>query len=374
MTFIVSSDMATKTTPLHAAHIEMGARMTKFAGYEMPIQYSSITDEHKAVRNAVGVFDVSHMGEFLVSGPSAEAFVQNLVTNDVTKLYDGRAMYTVMCNDEGGIVDDLLVYRLATDRFLLVVNAANIDKDFAWASQHNHVNARLVNQSDEFALIAVQGPHATTLIQRLTVCDLEALKFYHFETTRDDGQLPEDVVISRTGYTGEPGYELYCRTSDATAIWNNIFRTGADLGVKPVGLGARDTLRLEAGYCLYGNDLDDETNPLEAGLSWVTKLDKGPFVGSPALSEIRDAGLARRLVAFVMEERGIPRSGYSIFDDNGREVGIVTSGTQSPILAKGIGMGYVENRDDLTSPGSSINVNVRGRDLRGTIKKPPLHK
>ncbi|MFV1979898.1 MAG: glycine cleavage system aminomethyltransferase GcvT [Rhodothermia bacterium] len=366
--------MKIKTTPLHQIHMQLGARMMAFGGYEMPVQYSSITDEHLTVRNGVGVFDVSHMGEFLVSGPSAGVFVQELVSNDVSKLYDGKAMYALMCNERGGVVDDLLVYRLAEDRFLLVVNAANIEKDFAWASGHNRIGAELVNQSDEYGLIAVQGPDSTAVVQALTAVDLGTLKFYHFARSGDGGRLPSDVIVSRTGYTGEVGYELYCNAVDSVDVWHAVFEAGADAGIKPVGLGARDTLRLESGYCLYGNDLDDDTNPFEAGLDWATKLDKGAFVGSDALARIKQAGPNRRLVSFVMDERGIPRSGYPILDQEGLNVGVVTSGTQSPVLKTGIGMGYVDNRENLTASGSNVLVEVRGKMIRGTTKKPPLHK
>ena len=374
MEMIVSSGMKIKTTPIHQIHRQLGARMMAFAGYDMPVQYSSITAEHLAVRNRVGVFDVSHMGEFLVTGPSAGEFIQDLVTNDVSKLYDGKAMYTLMCNERGGTVDDLLVYRLAEDRYLLVVNAANIEKDFEWASGHNRVGADLLNQSDQYGLIAVQGPDSTAVVQALTSVDLSSLKFYHFALSGDGGRLPSDVIVSRTGYTGEVGYELYCGAGDSVDVWNAVFEAGADVGITPAGLGARDTLRLESGYCLYGNDLDDDTNPFEAGLGWIVKLGKGAFVGSDALDLIKQAGPKRRLVSFVMEERGIPRPGYPILDKEGLNVGIVTSGTQSPVLKAGIGMAYVENREDLTVPESNVLVDIRGKMVRATIKKPPLHK
>ena len=254
--------------------------MMAFGGYDMPVQYSGIKDEHLAVRNAVGVFDVSHMGEFVVKGPNAGRFVQQLVTNDIAKLYDGRAMYTVMCNEDGGIVDDLLVYRLDDEEYLLVVNAANIEKDFDWVTSHNDLGADLHNRSDDFALLAVQGPLSKDVVQKLTRTDLDELRFYHLVMTREGGILPAGSVIARTGYTGELGYELYIRARHAETVWNAIFDAGADIPAKPVGLGARDTLRMEAGYCLYGNDITEATNPFEAGLGWVTKLDKGHFIGS----------------------------------------------------------------------------------------------
>jgi aminomethyltransferase len=320
------------------------------------------------------VFDVSHMGEFMVSGPRARYFVQNLVSNDVEKLYDGKAMYTVMCNEDGGIVDDLLVYRLTEDRYMLVVNAANIEKDYAWAVEHNDAGADLIDLSDSYGLIAVQGPNSSAIVQQLTPVNLGDLKFYHFAISGDGGRLPSDTIVSRTGYTGEIGYELYCKASEAPDIWNAVVEAGDEYGVKPVGLGARDTLRLEAGYCLYGNDLTEDTNPIEAGLGWVTKLDKGDFVGSDALKSVKADGPSRKLISFVMEDRGIPRNGYPLLDGNGTRVGIVTSGSQSPILSCGIGMGYVENREELTSPGSNVLVEVRGRTLKAQVKKPPLHK
>lgn len=366
--------MEAKTTPLHSIHEQLGARMMLFGGFDMPVQYSSITEEHLAVRNRVGVFDVSHMGEFLVSGPRAGGFVQNLVTNDATKLYDGRAMYTVMCNEEGGVVDDLIVYRLAEDRYMLVVNAANIEKDFAWASEHNKAGAELSNESDAYALIAVQGPDSPAVVQALTDVDLDALKFYHFAMAGGGGRLPPGVILSRTGYTGEVGYELYLSAADAEDVWEAILEAGLQFDVKPAGLGARDTLRLEAGYCLYGHELDDETTPFEAGLGWVTKLEKGDFVGSGALRKAKEEGSKRKLVGFVMDERAIPRPGYPILDSDGDKIGEVTSGSQSPVLSKGIGLGYVENREDLTTPGSDVLIEIRGRRLKGTVKKPPLHK
>ena len=345
-----------------------------FAGFDMPVQYSGITDEHLAVRNAVGVFDVSHMGEFRATGPGATAFVQNLVSNDVERLFDGRAMYSVMCHEDGGIVDDLLVYRIAEDDYLLVVNAANIQKDFEWASSHLSDEADLVDVSDDWALIAVQGPRSTEVVQELTKSDLDALKFYHFVWSGPDDRLPAGSVVSRTGYTGELGYELYVPAEDAKSVWDAVFEAGEHIPVKPAGLGARDTLRLESGFCLYGNDITDDTNPFEAGLGWVTKLDKGGFVGSEALAAIKEVGTTRKLVGFAMKDRGIPRAGYPLVDAAGESVGVVTSGTQSPILECGIGLGYVAKRDDLTTPGSEVFVEVRGRKLKAEIRKPPLHK
>jgi aminomethyltransferase len=348
--------------------------MVSFVGFEMPIQYSSIAEEHMAVRKSVGVFDVSHMGEFFISGPDAEALVQRVVTNDASTLYDGRAMYTVMCNETGGIIDDLLVYRVASDEFMLVVNAANIEKDFDWIVSQNRFDTRVVNRSDDIALIAVQGPESRNVVQKLTAVDLAEIKYYHFTRSGSGGKLPEDLIISRTGYTGELGYELYCRADDAASVWRMVFDAGAEYGILPAGLGARDTLRLEAGFCLYGNDMSEETNPFQAGLGWITKLDKGPFVGSDALTEIKTRGLDRKLVAFVMSDRGIPRPGYPIVDESGDRIGEVTSGTHSPLMSCGIGMGYVTTAGGFASPDAQVFVEVRGRRLSATVTKPPLHK
>lgn len=367
--------MALLQTPLYDQHVELGARMTGFGGFEMPVQYTSITDEHLAVRNAAGMFDVSHMGEFLVSGPEAGAFVQHLVSNDVTQLYDGRAMYSVMCNEAGGIVDDLLVYRLAGDRFMLVVNAANIEKDWNWAVSQNRTDADLENISAEVALIAVQGPAASAIVQSITSVELAGLKSYHFTEAASSDPFSGPVrLISHTGYTGERGFELYVSAEGAVALWRALLDAGREAGLKPAGLGARDTLRLEAGYCLYGNDIDDTTNPFEAGLGWITKLEKGDFVGSAALRQIKEAGIDRRLVAFVMKDRGIPRHDYPILEAGGQVIGAVTSGSQSPVLNAGIGMGYVPNDSAYRTPGSNLFVEVRGKRLAAEVRKPPLHK
>ncbi len=364
-----------KKTPLHATHLALGARMMPFGGFDMPVQYSGIIDEHLAVRRAAGLFDVSHMGEFIVRGPHAAAFVQNLVTNDISKLYDGRALYTVMCRPDGGAVDDLLVYRLAEDHYLLVVNAANIEKDFDWARQQNTMGADLRDASDEFALLALQGPEAFAIAQALTDVSLDDLKFYHFLQMPVGAFLGcERAILSHTGYTGEKGLEIYCDPERAETVWNALMAEGEKRGLKPAGLGARDTLRLEAGYALYGNDLTEETNPLEAGLGWIVKLDKGDFVGREALQQVKTKGPQRKLVGFVMEERGIPRQGYPILSDSGEEIGYVTSGSQSPILERGIGMGYVPNEPEFTEPGRRLAVSARGRALTATVQKPPFHK
>ncbi len=364
-----------KRTPLYAAHEALGARMMPFGGFEMPVQYTSIIDEHKAVRTAAGLFDVSHMGEVMVTGPEAFAFVQHLVTNDASKLYDGRAMYTVMCTPDGGIVDDLLVYRRADDAYLLVINAANIAKDVAWMRDHNPMDAAIENISADVALLALQGPEAFAIAQPFLDQPLDDLSFYHFLDTTDGAFMDCDrAIVSRTGYTGEPGLELYLSPGDAQRVWNTLLDAGRAQGLQPAGLGARDTLRLEAGYCLYGNDITTETTPYEAGLGWVVKLDAGDFVGRAALRTIKEQGPERALVAFIADGRGIPRAGYAIQAPDGTALGTVTSGTQSPLLSAGIGMGYVPNDDAYTAPGTHLQVMRRKRPMDVTVAKPPLHE
>lgn len=362
-------------TPLYDTHNTLGARMRPFGGFEMPVQYSSIMEEHRAVRSEAGLFDVSHMGEFIASGPGAEALVQQVATNNVEKLSPGRAMYTVMCTDQGGIIDDLLVYKLADDRFMLVVNAANIAKDLNWLQEQNTGGVRIENVSDATALMALQGPNSVAIAENATGLPLGDLKYYRFRSPAPEEFFgSERAVISATGYTGEKGFELYCDADRAETIWNAVMEAGESHGLKPAGLGARDTLRIEAGYCLYGNDITEETNPLEAGLGWLVKLDKGPFIGRDALRDIKEKGPSRRLIGFVMEERGIPRKGYPITDPDGEPIGTVTSGTQSPILECGIGMGYVPNKSEYTNDGQSIQIQVRSRHLAATVKDFPLHK
>lgn len=349
--------------------------MMPFGGFDMPVQYTSILDEHRAVREAAGLFDVSHMGEVLVRGPHAFDFVQHLVTNDAETLYDGRAMYTVMCRPDGTAVDDLLVYRRSEDDYLLVINAANIEKDWQWMVSNNPMKADLENASDDFALLAIQGPKSLEIVQAVTDIPLGDLKYYHFIEPGPGSFLGcERAILSRTGYTGEIGLEIYCEPERAADVWQALMDAGAAHGLQPAGLGARDTLRLEAGYCLYGNDLDDNHHPLEAGLGWVVKPDKGDFVGREALRQARADGLDRRLVAFVMDERGIPRAGYPIQSPEGYEIGVVTSGSQSPTLGKGIGMGYVTNEAAYTAPGAALQIDIRGRTAPATVKRPPLHK
>ena len=362
------------TTPLHDVHTDLGARMMPFGGFDMPVQYSGIIDEHQAVRNEAGLFDVSHMGEVEVTGPHAESFVQHLVTNDVSALYDGKALYTAMCTPEGGIIDDLLVYRRAENSFLLVINAGNRAEDWAWMQDHNPMGAALSNRSDDYALLALQGPAAFDIARPFVGEALDDLKFYHFVEAEQGAFIGcERALISRTGYTGEPGLELYLPSEDAAHVWTTLLDAGAERGLKPAGLGARDTLRMEAGFCLHGNDISRDTTPYEAGLGWIVKLDAGDFIGREALQAVKDAGPARKLIAFTAQERGIPRAEYDLLDSEGALLGPVTSGTQSPTLNVGIGMGYVPNDAAYTAPGTALNVQGRRRTIAVEVATPPLH-
>lgn len=341
----------------------------------MPVQYTGIIDEHHAVRTKAGLFDVSHMGEVRVTGEHALAFVQKLISNDASTLVDGKALYTVMCKPDGGIVDDLLVYRLAADEYLLVINASNIEGDIAWMRASNDMGAVLTDESDATGLLALQGPAAFDILAAATGYDASSLAFYHFDAVADGVVLGlPNVIISRTGYTGEPGVEIYSRAEDTGAIWDALMSVADQFGLQPTGLGARDTLRLESGYCLYGNDISLTTNPLEAGLGWVTKLAKADFTGRDALVQIKEAGPERKLVGFVVNEKGIPRGGYEIQNAAGEVIGQVTSGTQSPVLSKGIGMGYVMNSPEYTTVGSVLHIAARGRTFAVTVAKPPFHK
>lgn len=349
--------------------------MIPFAGFDMPVQYTGIRDEHLAVRRAAGLFDVSHMGEVRVTGEAAFPFVQRLVTNDISKLYDGRVQYTVMCLDDGGIVDDLLVYRLSSSEFMLVINASNVEKDVAWMREQNPMGASIEDVSGRTALLALQGPASTAILAKLTDLPLGDMASYHAVRMAPGAFLGcEEAILSTTGYTGEIGYEIYCEPERANLVWDRIMDAGQSLGVQPAGLGARDTLRLEAGYCLYGNDISESTSPLEAGLGWVTKLTKDDFIGKSALVAQKDVGLPRRLVGFVLEARGIPRHGYSIEDGDGNPIGVVTSGTQSPVLEQGIGLGYVPNESRFTEPGSQLHIRIRDHAVPARVKKAPLHK
>ena len=366
-----------RTTPLHAAHVALGARMMPFGGFDMPVQYSGILDEHRAVREAAGLFDVSHMGEFSVRGPQARDLVQRLVTNDATQLVDGKAMYAVLCHESGGAVDDLLVYRLAEDDYLLVVNASNIAKDWAHitaVADAAGLDAELTDVSDATALLALQGPRAFEVFQAASGVDASAIPYYHFQAMHGGQVFGADrAIVSHTGYTGEPGLELYLDPAAAVRAWDAILEAGRDLGVRPAGLGARDTLRLEAGYCLYGHELDDTTTPLEAGLGWVCKLEAGDFVGRDALVAQKATGIPRKLVGFVVNDRGIPRQGCNLLDADGSVVGTVTSGTQSPTMGQGIGLGYVPNDPAFTAVGTDLGIDIRGRALQATVAKPPFH-
>ena len=367
-----------KTTSLHAIHVALGAKMMPFAGFEMPMQYRGIIDEHHAVRQAAGLFDVSHMGEVYVRGPQAFDFVQRLVTNDAAKLFDGKAMYTVMCHEHGGAVDDLLVYRLAEDDYMLVINASNIEKDLAHIrGQHESSGFDCIVEdlSEATALLAIQGPKAADIVAKVTELPVGDIAFYHFIQPEPGVFLGcQQAILSHTGYTGERGLEIYCETEKAEDVWNALMQAGESHGLRPVGLGARDTLRLEAGFCLYGHELNEDINPLEAGLGWVTKPDGADFVGVDAVRAMKSAGIPRKLVGFVIDERGIARQGCPISDADGKAIGEVTSGTQSPVLGKAVGLGFVPNNPDYTTPGSKIYLNVRSRALEATVTKPPFHK
>jgi aminomethyltransferase len=368
-----------KNTPLTEKHIALGAKMAEFAGYNMPISYSSITDEHRAVREAVGVFDVSHMGEFIVRGRDAVAFLQSSTSNDVSKLQPGEVQYSCMPNKKGGIVDDLLVYRLddspemvqaGEQSFMLVVNASNEVKDWRWLKRLSRgFDVKMQNISAKTGLIAVQGPKAVAALQKLTDIDLSGIKYYNFRRGRFAGC--NNVIVSATGYTGSGGFEIYAKNKDLPKIWDKVFKNGAKLGIKPAGLGARDTLRLEMGYCLYGNDIDDKTSPLEAGLGWITKLGKAEdFPSKDRLKKQKAEGVKKRLVGFVVEDRRVPRHGYSLESPRGATIGVVTSGTHSPTLDKPIGMGYVKLK--YAEPGAKICVVVGTKKLDAVVTKVPF--
>ena len=360
-----------KTTPFTDVHIALGAKMHEFAGYNMPIEYSGIIDEHLAVCKGVGVFDVSHMGEFWVKGPNALEFIQRITSNDASVLPLGKAQYTCFPNDNGGIVDDLLVYHFEPEKYLLVVNAGNIAKDWEWCVSHNSVGAVLENSSDRTAQLAIQGPKATEVLQRLTSVDLSTIPYYCFTSGEFAGC--KNVIISNTGYTGAGGFELYFYNEDGMKIWNAIFEAGKPEGIKPIGLGARDTLRLEMGFCLYGNDLDDTTSPIEAGLGWITKFAEGKeFTNRANLEKQKTEGVTRKLCAFELIDKGVPRHGYEIADANDQIIGVVTSGTMSPLMKLGIGMGYV--KPEYAKVGSEIYIKVRNRGLKAKVVKAPFRK
>jgi aminomethyltransferase len=358
-----------KQTALTEIHRQLGAKMVEFAGYDMPIQYTSIRSEHLRVRTTVGVFDVSHMGEFYVTGPDREAFVDAVTVNDVKALAHGQVHYSCMCKPHGGIVDDLLVYRFP-DKIMLVVNGANVEKDWNWVVSNKRGDVQLENATDDVSLLAIQGRDAPSLIAKLTDADLSAIKYYWFVECRVAGA---PVVLSRTGYTGEDGFEIYMPNRDAIKIWNALFDAGKEFHLEPIGLAARDSLRLEMKMCLYGNDIDETTNPLEAGLGWITKLNKGDFIGRDALLKAKDAGLSRKLVGMEVDGNGFPRHGYTILSSVAdKSVGHVTSGTVSPCLNKGIALGYVPA--DLSAVGSTVRVDCRGRVFPARVAKTPFYQ
>ncbi|GIJ97015.1 glycine cleavage system aminomethyltransferase GcvT [Capnocytophaga stomatis] len=358
-----------KNTALTEVHIALGAKMVPFAGYNMPVQYEGVNAEHETVRNGVGVFDVSHMGEFILKGKHALDLIQKVTSNDATALYDGRAQYSYLPNDKGGVVDDLIVYKIADEHYLLVVNASNIEKDWDWISKYNTWGVEMENASDQYSLLAIQGPKALEAIQPLTSVNLSEIKNYHFVI--GDFAGVKDVIISATGYTGSGGVEIYVKNEHIKHVWDEVFRVGEPFGIKPIGLAARDTLRLEMGFCLYGNDIDDTTSPISAGLGWITKFTKD-FVSSDAIKSDKENGVSKKLVGFEMQEKAIPRHGYEIVDAEGNVIGNVTSGTMAPSLGKGIGLGYVPT--ELSKPGSEIFIQIRKNKVPATVVKLPFYK
>lgn len=360
-----------KQTPFYEIHKQEGAKIIDFGGFDMPVQYDSIRKEHNAVRENLGMFDVSHMGEFMVRGKEALDLIQHVTINDASKLKPGKAQYSAMCYEDGGIVDDLLVYMLDEDEYMLVVNASNIDKDFDWIDKNNSFDAELTNISDDMCLLAVQGPDSVKTLQKLTDTDLSAITFYTFEKGSLAGY--DDIILSATGYTGEKGFELYFdkNETDPKEIWKAIMEAGDEFDIEPCGLGARDTLRLEKGFALYGNDITKDTNPLEARMGWLTKLDKGEFIGRDALKKVKEEGLKRKLVGFVIDDkRSIPRKDYEIYDADDNKIGFVTSGSRSITLGKNIGMGYVGI--DEAEEGNTVYIEIRNRKAEATVTKPPF--
>lgn len=357
-----------KELVLNDIHITLGAKMVEFAGYSMPVQYSGVNAEHLNVRSNVGVFDVSHMGEFLVKGEGALALIQKVTSNDPSILINGQVQYSCMPNDKGGIVDDLLIYRISDIEYMLVVNASNIDKDWAWINSLNDTGAELINVSDSYSLFAVQGPKATEALQSLTSVDLKSMKYYTFSIDTFGGV--DDVIISATGYTGAGGFEIYVKNENAIEVWNAIMKAGEYLGIAPAGLASRDTLRLEMGYCLYGNDIDDTTSPIEAGLGWITKLGTD-FTNVQEFRKQKENGVVKKLVAFELLERGIPRKDYLICNSNDDVVGSVTSGTMSPSLKKAIGMGYVVK--ELSKVGTEVFIKIRNKNIKAKVVRLPFN-
>lgn len=358
-----------QNTALSQKHISLGAKMVPFAGYNMPVSYTGLNEEHAVVRNSVGVFDVSHMGEFILKGDKVLDLLQYVTTNDVAQLFDGRVQYSCLPNGKGGIVDDLLVYRIDEKTYMLVVNASNIEKDWNWISKHNTFGVDMKNISDRTSLLAVQGPKAMDALQKLTDINLADMPYYHFAKGKFAGK--DNIVISNTGYTGAGGFEIYFDNEVANEMWNAIFEAGEEFGIKPIGLGARDTLRLEMGFCLYGNDIDDTTSPIEAGLGWITKFNKD-FIDKQLMLDQKEKGVSRKLVGFEMIDRGIPRHDYEIVDAASNVIGKVTSGTQAPTLQKGIGMGYV--KPEFSKAGSEIFIKVRDKSLKAQVVKIPFLK
>jgi len=358
-----------KQVPLNDVHVALGAKMVPFAGFNMPVQYEGVNIEHETVRNNVGVFDVSHMGLFKISGDKALDLVQRVTSNDATVLVPGKAQYSYLPNDKGGIVDDIITYKVSDNEYLMVVNASNIDKDFEWISSNNSMNAAFENLSDQYSLLAIQGPKANVAMQSLTNVDLANLKFYTFEVGTFAGK--DNVIVSATGYTGSGGIEIYAKNEDVVHIWNEVLKAGEQFGIKPIGLAARDTLRLEMGYCLYGNEINDTTSPIAAGLGWVTKFTKD-FVNSENIKADKENGVATKLIGFEMIDRGIPRHDYEIVDAEGNVIGHVTSGTQSPSLNKGVGMGYVNK--EFAKEGSEIFIRIRKNDIKAQVVKTPFYK
>tara|TARA_B100000683_G_scaffold271840_1_gene313780 strand:+ start:761 stop:1843 length:1083 start_codon:yes stop_codon:yes gene_type:complete len=358
-----------KKTALYQKHIDLGAKMVPFAGFEMPVQYIGVNDEHKTVREGVGVFDVSHMGEFLVSGPNALSLIQKISSNDATLLFPGRAQYAYLPNSSGGVVDDMIIYMISDEEYMLVVNASNLEKDWNWIEKHNDVGAELKNVSDDYSLLALQGPKAIDLLQKLTNENLDDIKFYHF--IKGDLGNVHDVIISATGYTGSGGFELYVKNKDAETLWDLLFEVGQEYELKPAGLAARDTLRLEMGYCLYGNEIDETTSPIAAGLGWVTKFSKN-FVGMDKILSDKENGTEYKLIAFELLERGIPRKDYTIINPNNEVVGRVTSGTMSPSTQKAIGLGYVK-KTELTEE-NQLSLAIRNKTIPFKVVKLPFYK
>ncbi|MCP9200334.1 glycine cleavage system aminomethyltransferase GcvT [Gramella sp. GC03-9] len=358
-----------KEIALSKKHRELNAKMIPFAGFNMPVSYEGVNAEHLNVREKLGVFDVSHMGEFLISGENALELIQKISSNDASKLTDGKAQYSCMPNEKGGIVDDLIIYRIDAEKYLLVVNASNIEKDWNWIAHHNTMDATMRDMSDEMSLLAIQGPKAAEAMQSLTNIDLANMKFYTFEVGNFAGV--EKVIVSATGYTGSGGFEIYFKNEDAEQIWDAVMEAGKDFGIKPIGLAARDTLRLEMGYCLYGNDIDETISPIEAGLGWITKFTK-EFINSEELKMQKENGPSRKLIAFEMDEKAIPRKGYDIVDENGKKIGEVTSGTMSPSLEKGIGLGYVPT--EVAGLGNKIHLQIRKKTVPATQVKLPFYK